>query len=212
MTSRTNRPTDHEGRFEPDGADGPGATWDADQSLAELLSTTWAPSELSPGAQERLVSLALEDPLAPATELERTEAARLRRALEGGPICRDADLARAFALAAGGGNYDVERATQSAALRAGLPSPRQTNVIYVAFAATALAAAAAAAILLSLFPVDRPALVTAPAEQQMVLSRSTASLFQEKFAVGKTSERVDLIVAARARELRANRFAAWGIR
>ena len=66
---------------------------------------------------------------------------------------------------------------------------------------------------LSLLPVDGPALVAAPDTQQpLISSRSTTPLFREKFAVGKASARVDLIIAARSRELRANRFMAWGIR
>lgn len=213
MTFRTNSPADHEGRLDAESADSLGSTWDAqDQRLAECLSLAWVPSELDLGVQERLLSFAFEDPLAPATDLERTEAARLRRALEHGSPHRDADFARALALAAGKGNEDVERAAQRVALTADVPSPRRSHVIYVAFAASVLVAAAAAAILLSLFPLARPALVAASSEQHMVTSRSTAALFHEKFAVGKTSERVDLIVAARTRELRANRFAAWGIR
>jgi hypothetical protein len=213
MTSRNDTPTNVE-RTDPDLADGETRTeYAQDQALADLLSAAYDPSELSPQAQERLLALAFEDPLASATDAERTAGARLRRALDGGPTCRDADLAVSLALAAGRAEYDLEGILERAANRAGLRPVRRTHVIYVAFGAAAVAAAAAAALLLSLFPVGRPAPVAAAnAQSTMVSSHSTAPLFQEKFVVGKASERVDLIVAARSRDLRANRFTAWGIR
>jgi hypothetical protein len=213
MNPRDNTPADFE-RREPDVLDGEVRTDSVqDQALADLLSLAYNPVELSPQAQERLLSLALEDPLAPATAAERTDGRRLRRAIDGGPTSSDADLAVSLAYAAGRTDYEIEGVLQRAASMAGLPSTRRTNVIYVAFGAAAVAAAAAAALVLSLLPVDGPALVAAPDTQQpLISSRSTTPLFREKFAVGKASARVDLIIAARSRELRANRFMAWGIR
>jgi hypothetical protein len=213
MNSKKDTPADFE-RADLDVSDGADSTeYAQDQAFADLLSLTYGPPELSPQAQERLLSLALEDPLAPPTEKERAEGRRLRRALEGGPMSRDAELARSLAFAAGRADYDIAAVLRRSATMAGVASARRSNVIYVAFGAAAVAAAAAALLVLSLFPVNRPALVAAPdAEEVMVSSRSTAPLFQEKFALGKASERVDLIVAARSRDLRANRFTAWGIR
>ncbi|MBN1610252.1 MAG: hypothetical protein JW940_26730 [Polyangiaceae bacterium] len=213
MNPRDYTPADSD-RPDPDVWDGDARAEHAqDQALAELLSLACNPPELSPAAQERLLSFAFEDPLAPATDVEQAEGRRLRRALDGGPTTRDADLAVSLASAAGRVDYDLEGVLERAASMAGLPAARRTNVIYAAFGAAGVAAAAAAALILSLYPADRPALATHPDVQQaMVSSHSTAPLFQEKFAVGKASERVDLIVAVRSRELRANRFTAWGIR
>jgi hypothetical protein len=213
MNSKRDTREDFE-RPEPDGSDGVAATERAAvEALADLLSLAYDPPDLSPRTQEQLLSLAFDDPLAQASDVERTAARRLRSALDGGPTSCDADLAVSLAFAAGKVGCDVGDAVERAVVRAGLPSARRTNVVFVAFGAAAVATAAAAALVLSLYPADRPPLATAPAAQPaMISSHSTAPLFQERFEVGKASERVDLIVAARSRELRANRFAAWGIR
>jgi hypothetical protein len=213
MNPKDHTPADFE-RPDTDVSDGDAcAEYAQDRALADLLSLAYHPAQLSAQAQERLLSLAFEEPLAPATDVEQADARRLRRALDGASTSHDADLAVSLACAAGKVDCDLEGVMERAASLAGLPSPRRTNVIYVAFGAAALAAAAAAALVLSMAPVDPPALAAAPhTEPALVSSRSTTPLFQESFAVGKASERVDLIVAARSRELRANRFTAWGIR
>jgi hypothetical protein len=52
-----------------------------------------------------------------------------------------------------------------------------------------------------------------PAPVALVASRSTQGLFSEQFPrEGGHSARVDRISGARARELRENRFASWGVR
>jgi hypothetical protein len=53
----------------------------------------------------------------------------------------------------------------------------------------------------------------APGGSSLVASRSAADLFPEGIPrAGGTSDRVDRIAYARARDLRENRFARWGVR
>ena len=87
------------------------------------------------------------------------------------------------------------------------------KVIYVVFGATALAAAAAAVLALFLDPAERtPVALDHTGPSQLLTSRSTAPLFRDKFVVGHTTERVDRIAMVRDKDLRANRFALWGVR
>lgn len=83
---------------------------------------------------------------------------------------------------------------------------RRSNVVRVVFGGVVAFAAAAAAVLVygPMPPPDMPSYVR---------SRSTQDLFAEPFpAQGGTSARVDRIGDARARDLRENRFASWGVR
>ncbi|HEU5077223.1 MAG TPA: hypothetical protein VFU02_23690, partial [Polyangiaceae bacterium] len=61
-------------------------------TLAEALRCAFRPAELDPDVHEALIELALEDPLRPASEAERTESERFRRALEGHGEHPDLDL------------------------------------------------------------------------------------------------------------------------
>jgi hypothetical protein len=47
---------------------------------------------------------------------------------------------------------------------------------------------------------------------QLAKPRSTVSLFSERFETEDTTARMDAIASARGRELRDNRYAAWGVR
>lgn len=102
-----------------------------------------------------------------------------------------------------------------AALDRALPRQRG-RVIRVAFggAAAVLAMAAAAALFLRIGEQKDAASASNPSALPTLLAaRSAQDLFDEPFPrTGGTSERVDRIASARERELRANRYAAWGVR
>ena len=187
------------------------------------LEAAWRPSELDPAVNERLLEMALEDPLAAPSADELIESARLRDALEQGTPNTDAALLRALgAPFAAPAPSAPEAAAVERALQAAIaPRPEQTrpaaparrsNVVFAVFGAgSALLAAAAAAVLFvgtmrSSSP-PAPALSATYAEP-----RSTAPLFTEPFETGATTARMDLIASARSRDLRDNRYAAWGVR
>lgn len=187
-------------------------------ALLRALEAALRPAELDPRVNERLLELALEDPLAPASEDELIESARLRDALAEGTSDADASLLRALGASFAGVGVDegadgaVERA-----LGAALPSPKaaahspRRNVVYAVFGAASamLAAAAAVALFVGSSRSAEPAAAQASA---YVVPHSTAPLFAERFETGDTTARVDLIASARGRELRSNRYAAWGVR
>jgi hypothetical protein len=193
----------------------------ATSELATALVSAYAPGDLDPRANERLIREALEDPLRPASDDELRESERLRRALDGESDHPDLDLARSLASA-----HRAERSSPPAtrelverAARGALgkpPSKQHGSVIYVTFGGV-LAAAATVALLVG-DPRDAqhshdlegtPASMAAPSLQR---SRSSEELFSHKFSRGHTSERIDRIASARSRDLRANRFRQWGVR
>lgn len=181
---------------------------------AELLGQLRAalrPGELDPSVHERLLAMALEDPLAPPSEAELVEARRLREALEDGSSHPDADLLRALGAPFGAaGEDDAVARALAAAERAKAP---RRNVVYALFGAGSAALAAAAAIALFVVGAPRPepavATTTAP---PLVRPRSTTELFDERFETSGTTARMDRIASARSRDLRDNRYAAWGVR
>src|SRR6185295_19518370 len=101
-------------------------------------------------------------------------------------------------------------------LASSLRARRSGNVLFVAFGAAATTAlAAAAAAMLLVYPAEKssaPSSAAAPPVESLVPSRSTASLFSEKFETGETSARLDRITSAREKDLRENRYALWGVR
>lgn len=125
----------------------------------------------------------------------------------------------------------------SSALREAVPPPAALrrppnaarapgNVVFVTFGGMAAVAAAAAVLLMVLRPTAHPgtgaaqalaenasseAVAAGATSRVPYLSRSTASLFTQPLEVGKTRERVERIATLRRRELRANRFAHWGV-
>ena len=182
---------------------------DTEQELTDALRAAWAPGTLSPEVNEVLIAAALEDPFAPPSEAELVASERLRDALATGHPHPDADLARALAAASHPASLDQDRGealAQSAVVQA---RRRQDTVRYVAFGTAAAAVLALAASVAVVFvsqglapPAARPALVPA---------RSTASLFEERFVMGRASARIDRIARARSRDLRQNRYATWGL-
>lgn len=186
---------------------------DSAGDVGELLALAWDPPPLNPKAHDTLLHRALQDPSAPASEQERREARRLRDALSGQGEHADADLAQAIQLAAGVPAPKRSNALRPAEVQSRLARPAAPNVVYVVFGAVGLAAAAAALLGLFLHTVDdAPVALDAPEPVPLLESRSTTTLFKDKFVVGRTSERMDRIALARDRDLRNNRFTLWGVR
>jgi hypothetical protein len=188
--------------------------------LVSALSSAYAPKELDESVNEQLIRGALEDPFRPATDEEVRESERLRRALDGEVDHPDLELARSLAQAHRADPSEpeasdlVERAAHRA-LRAA--RPKQYGAVVYATFASVLAAAAAVAIFVqtpadpTVSQVAEPAPASAPLGPALELSRTSEELFKHKFTRGHTSERIDLIAAARARDLRKNRFRQWGV-
>ena len=188
---------------------------DEDQPLpaaeeAELLATLEAalrPSELDPAVNERLLEMALEDPLAPPSADELAQSERLRQALDADAPHEDAALLSALRSAAEPSADDaaVERALRTVAPRS------RSNVIYVAFGAASAVLAAAAVLVLFVGTAQKSAAPSAALAAEYAKPRSTTPLFSDRFETRDTTARVDLIASTRARDLRGNRYAAWGV-
>ncbi|MCC6524788.1 MAG: hypothetical protein IT373_19175 [Polyangiaceae bacterium] len=157
---------------------------------------------------------------APAALAPRTHAALLERALsrhaaaaveaEGEPQPRSdghgASAASALARAAEG-----EPVPPAGRART---SPKRRAWPFVALG-TALAAAAALVLVLTSGAFDRERRTGTPTAAAFIQARSTQALFdpaQPFPARGGESERMDRIARARAADLRANRYASWGVR
>jgi hypothetical protein len=182
------------------------------------LEAALRPGELELSAHERSIARALEDPLAPPTHEELASAELLRRALDGEDAHEDAALLEALrpsdlATAQAATARAVERALAANAdegTRPAAGTPRGPGrVIFVVFgAAGALAAAAAVLLLVTSVPAPPSSL----GQDAYARPRSTAPLFDEPFDTSATTARIDRIASSRGRELRDNRYAAWGAR
>jgi len=185
----------------------------------QALSAAAQPGSLSAAENERLIAMALEDPLAPPSEEELIESARLRDALAGGAPHESAALLAALRAPFGAEeaeNAAIESALGRLVLAADAPKPPRRNVIYAAFGAGSLVLAAAAAMVLVFGAASREGAPTAAvadgvAAGGLVKPHSTAALFASHFD-SNTTARVDLIESVRSRDLRDNRYAAWGVR
>jgi hypothetical protein len=187
--------------------------------LLEALEAALRPGELAPDVNERLIELALEDPLAPADEEELAESARLRDALERGTPHEDAGMLSALrAPWSAADEHESAALATHAALDAALgaaskPAGPRSNVVYAVFGAGSAILAAAAIALLFLPTLSRNSAPAASAgAAALVKPHSTAPLFTDRFETGETTARMDLIASARSRDLRDNRYAAWGVR
>jgi hypothetical protein len=178
-----------------------------------------------------LGSAALDLPEAPATPDEEKAAAELRAALEPGAHAHRAgdrladaetaelvSLARALSAAYRPQPLDDLR-SQAIWNRALGRDRRKRRVTTVSGILFATAAAAAAVFGLQIQNARSPAsgeleAVAISSSASLAVSRSTQGLFDAAVPFersGGTSERVDRIARSRAGELRANRFARWGI-
>jgi hypothetical protein len=174
--------------------------------LLEALEAALRPAELDPAVQERLLEMVLEDPLAPPSEAERVESARLRDALERGGPHEDQALLTALRSAT---EPHADMAAVENAVKGALPERRRGNVIYAVFGGASALLAAAAVLLLFVGTAKLEA--PAPAADY-AKPRSTTPLFTESFDTQGTTARMDLIASERSRELRDNRYASWGVR
>ena len=174
--------------------------------LLEALEAALRPAELDPAVQERLLEMALEDPLAPPSDEELVESARLRDALEQGTLHEDQPLLSALRSAAEPGE---DQAAVENAVRGALPHRPRGNVIYAVFGGASAVLAAAAMLMLFVGTASKEA---PSAAADYAKPRSTAPLFTETFDTQGTTARMDLIASERSRELRDNRYASWGVR
>jgi hypothetical protein len=187
---------------------------ETEAELLEALSAALRPAAIDPATLERLVQMALEDPLAPPSSEELAESARLRDALAQG-AAHEADpllgALRAPFERLGPDNARVERALERALEPAAAPTARG-RVIYAWFGGAGLALAAAAAIALVVSPLQKHSPEASAVAPALVRPHSTADLFTDRFETSTASERIDVIASARQRDLRDNRYAAWGVR
>jgi hypothetical protein len=183
-----------------------------EQRLVDLLKSAFAPSELEPARHERLLQAALDDPFAAPSAEEIVESERLRRALDGDGDHVDLVLARALS-AAYAPSEAPPKVIDPAALTA--TSKPTAKLFYLRFggAVAALAAAAAVLLVMSTRSAQNSPEASAPELPALALvqSRSTAALFASA-SVGPPSARIDRIASVRERDLRANRYAMWGVR
>lgn len=200
-----------------------------ENALAEALRAAYAPAALSHERHAALLAFALEDPLSPASADELRESERLRQALESGDDSHaDAALARALRTALSPAPLAADaRERAEASVRSEAPAPPaaspavrepRSNLVFVSFGALALAAAAGFALMLARpnsEPTPSAAVAAASAVTrvpELLQSRTTGELFHERFEAGATTARIDRITSARARDLRENRYALWGVR
>ena len=176
----------------------------SERALAEALAAAFSPREIDPRRHAEILALALEDPLAPATEDEMRASERLRLALDASDDQHPA-AALAQALTAAANPAPLSTAAERRVLARTVR--RKPNVVYVTFGALALAAAAAFALF-----VARPSDRSVEGSASLVSSRSTQALFHEPFEPGQASARMDRIASARERDARENRYALWGVR
>jgi hypothetical protein len=183
-----------------------------ERRLATLLTSAFAPGEIEPARHERLLQAALDDPFAAPSPEEIVESERLRRALDGDGDHLDLVLARALSAA-----YAPSEAPPKVVDPATLTPARKpaARLLYLRFGGVAAALAAAAAVLLVMSARSTRNSPEASAPElpalALVQSRSTAALFQSA-SVGPPSARIDRIASVRERDLRANRYAMWGVR
>ena len=155
-----------------------------------------------------------DDPDAPPSAEEIAASERLREALEDRSAAHpDAELARALKHAVS--PRAIESATHKKILDRTVPATRaRTTVVYFA---GALAAAAAIALLVNTLPKSSsnapPQIGADDLGASLTRVHPADDLFDAPFPKDQpTSERIDKIATARARDLRANRYARWGVK
>jgi len=195
----------------------PAPTESSEPALSPEESARWleavraaiSPDEISAQRHERILCAALEDPFAEPSAEELREAEALRVALDDGSEHEHAALARALGNALG--RAELEPSMADRALEKAMPSsPARSNVIWVAFgaAASALSLAAAVALVIGSTRSEEASV----ARRELAPSRSLAPLLEADAARLSPSERMDRMASARAKDLRENRYTAWGVR
>lgn len=188
---------EHDAQREGRLARGPGARREAEgeaAALAVALRAAWAPSALGAGRNDTLVGRAIAAPGASSSAKAAHPSPAARKAANDGDAPAPISLRR-FRL-----------------------GPRS----YAAMTAVVAMAAAVLVMVGRLGQHEAPAPATvaqAPAADApraaRIAARSTSELFDATTPFPRTggeSARVDRIAGARSADLRANRFAAWGVR
>ena len=197
--------------------------------LAAALRSAYRPEPLEDVDHEALLARAFGDAGAPPTAAERREAERLAGELDAmkgrraapEPKSEPAEIAEA--LRAAWAPRSIEPLRNEALIAKALASSKRRRALPVTMAALSSLAAVAAGVALFFGQAKQPeqsaptaAAPTAagPAQAALIRARSTSDLFDPETPFprsGGTSERMDRIVSARSADLRANRFAAWGV-
>jgi hypothetical protein len=200
--------------------------------LAAALRSAYRPEPLEEVDHDALLARALGDEGAPPTAAEQREAARLAGELEAmkgrraAPEPRSEPAELATALKAAWSPRSIEPLQNEALIAKALQkAPKKGGralSVTMAALSTLAAVAAGVALLFSRGELDpsRTPTAAAPtaagqaAQAALIRARSTTDLFDPETPFprsGGTSERMDRIVSARAADLRANRFASWGV-
>lgn len=193
----------------------------ANHELALWLKSAYQPEELDSDRGEALLQAALsavdseDDPDAPVSHEELAEAERLRSALEHNQEHPLATLAVALKVAHHPAPLPGD--LQERLVAQALPSRTGKLLRFGPRVILGLALAAGFALIIRNREQNDAGLNfgnhrTATASTGPIRSRSSASLFHQRFELGETSARVDRIASARGHDLRENRYAAWGVR
>lgn len=144
-----------------------------------------------------------DDPDAPPSAEELAAAESLRDELED-PSSKHADVELARGLRHATNPKPIDQLAHRRILDRVVPRPR---AIWYPIGLALSAAAAVALVTMNLRP-------SAPASTaNLIRVHSTQQLFDAPFPVeGQTSKRMDTIVASRSRDLRANKWAKWGVK
>lgn len=182
-----------------------------DALLARALKNTVDPRSLDDVENRALLDRALENADAPPTPEEIVESERLREELEDpGSTHPDVLLARALRVAVA--PRPIEVATHRKILDRALGETRSRGVQVAWIGAVFAAAAAIALALIPLRPMSDQSPTPDEYGASLVHVHSVDDLFAEPFPKEQlTSARIDRIAEARARDLRKNRFAKWGV-
>lgn len=171
-------------------------------ALAVSLRAAWAPSAISAAKNDALVGRALASPGASSSAKAAHPAPAARKAANDGSDAPAPISLRRFRL----GPRTFATMTAVVAMAAGVLLLVGRLGQHDAQSPASVAQA----------PAPAPAATAAAGERQArIAARSTADLFDATTPFPRTggeSARVDRIASARASDLRANRFAAWGVR
>jgi hypothetical protein len=208
-----------------------------DEPVSSSLRAAHQPSSLTDADHEALLARVLGDPLAAPTRVEQAAAERLRAALGDDAAVAPPSPSKASPIT-GAGASAAEAAQMAEMLRAAwrpaeLPPLRNEALIARALAgagkrrrrgemAAAVIGVLALAAGVALMMVQRgdptavgPGAPGGGAPVALIPARSTMHLFDASTPFprsGEETSRIDRITASRAADLRANRYAQWGVR
>jgi len=178
--------------------------------LIRALEAATAPQALPSERHQRVLADVLQstDPFAPPDDDELAESARLRDHLDSDPLVVSLRSAQVAHLPP----PQFELRIREEALRRAAPPRHRRGLSRAAtlWGTLAVAAAAALVVLSQQRGASEDFQASLP-QKPLALSRSTDSLFVRPFDSSSPSERIDKIAQVRARDLRQNRYAIWGL-